>query len=233
MHALGRDAAVGLHLPGDRERIAGGALHGADALLRIVVIEELEGGAGGLAVLDARDRDAERHQVMALRLEQLGMHRGDEEIARNDFLPLDLDRFVADESQLADGTHDIHVARIAKRLVLHDVHLALIGERHGADPAAGVEGFQGANRLGKVHRLELAQRLHLHRLPAAQDPGRRGVVVERAFERIDNLVVERRLRLLRQSAHVDLDLLRAIQPPDALGGKDVHHARRETAIRNH
>ena len=61
----------------------------------------------------------------------------------------------------------------------------------------------------------------------------RGVVVERALERVDDLVVERRLGLLRQPADVDLDLLRLVEPPDALGREDVHHARREPAVGNH
>src|SRR5690349_9676618 len=41
LHAARRDAAVGLHQAGDRERIARGAHHGADAPRLVVVVEQL------------------------------------------------------------------------------------------------------------------------------------------------------------------------------------------------
>ena len=62
------------------------------------------------------------------------MHRGDEEIARHDALALHVDRLGVEQTELADRLHDGGVARIAQRLVLHHVDLALVAERHRAIP---------------------------------------------------------------------------------------------------
>src|SRR5213075_1037674 len=66
----------------------------------------------------------------------------------------------------------------------------------------------------------------------AQHPGWRRVVVERALEGIDDLIVQRWLGLLRESPHKDLDRLRFSHAPNALGSDDVDHAGSEPAIGN-
>ena len=100
-------------------------------------------------------------------------------------------------------------------------------------PPAGVERLERADRLGELHLFQLAERVHLGGLATTQYPRRGGVVVERALERVDDLVVERRLRFLGQPADVDPDLLRLVEPPNALGCEDVHHSRGQPAIGNH
>ena len=115
----------------------------------------------GAPPLRAGHHDLQRDEVLALRLVQLGVHRGDEEVARHHLLPFTSTRREVEQPELADRPHDGDVARVAERLVLHDVDLALVGERHRADAAAGVERLERAHRLGELHRLELAQRVHL------------------------------------------------------------------------
>ena len=116
--------------------------------------------------------------------------------------PFTVDRRVVEQPQLADRPHDGHVPRIAQRLVLHASHLALVGERHRADAARRCGTPRACpTGCGKRHRLELAESASTcAALAAAQHPGGRGVVVERALEGIHDLVVERRLGLLRQPA---------------------------------
>ena len=76
----------------------------------------------------------------------------------------------------------------------------------------------------------LAQRLDGGALAVAEDPRGGGVVVERPLQRVDDLVVERRLRVLGESADVDSYPVGAIEAADPLGGEDVDHPRREAAI---
>ena len=83
----------------------------------------------------------------------------------------------------------------------------------------------------ELHVLELRQRIDALGTPLAQHPGRGRVVIERALQGIHDLIVERRLGLLRQATHENLDALGCSDPPDPLGRDDVDHPGRETAVR--
>jgi hypothetical protein len=50
------------------------------------------------------------------------------------------------------------------------------------------------------------------------------------MQRVDDLVVQRRLRFLRQATDADADRVRVVQLVDARGRQDVDHARREAAV---
>ena len=68
----------------------------------VEVVDEVERGAVRCAILLARDHDAECHEVASVRLGQLRRDGGDEGIAGDDVLPLDLDRRQVEEAELAD-----------------------------------------------------------------------------------------------------------------------------------
>src|SRR5215831_9087659 len=85
---------------------------------------------------------------------------------------------------------------------------------------------------GEVYGLSLRQRLDLRPPSVSYDPRQRRVVIERALERVNEHVVERRLGVLRQSTNEDLDRLHGVELRDAVLGQDVHHARREPTIGN-
>ena len=101
------------------------------------------------STLLSRHLHLQRHQIPALWLMQLGVHRGDEDVAGDHRLPLHLQRLEAEQPQLPDRPHDGHVPGIPQRLVLHHIHFAFVGERQGADAAPGVKRLQRAHRGGK------------------------------------------------------------------------------------
>src|SRR5688500_19348399 len=103
MHALPGHPAVRLHLAGDRKRVARRAHHGADAMLCIVIIEELEHYAVRFPRLRARHLNLERDEIASLRLVQQRVDGGDEDVARNHRLAAHGEWIVADEPELADG----------------------------------------------------------------------------------------------------------------------------------
>ena len=70
----------------------------------------------------------------------------------------------------------------------------------------------------------------MHRPAAPQHPGRRGVVIEGPLQRVHDLVVERRLGGLGETADEDLDLLRLVQPADTLRRQNVDHPRGEATV---
>src|SRR4030095_11972626 len=72
----------------------------------------------------------------------------------------------------------------------------------------------------------------LNRLATAKHPRRRGVIIERALEGIDDLIIEGGLRSLRQAPHEDLHPFGSIEAPNSLRSQDVHHSRCEPAIGN-
>src|SRR4051812_34404269 len=98
------------------------------------------------------------------------MDRRDEHVAWDHLLPLDVDRLVRQKAKLPNWSYHGSVSRIAQRLVLHHVDLALIRERQGADPTAGMEGLERPDGRGKLDRFDLAQGIHLDRSPAAENP---------------------------------------------------------------
>src|SRR5665811_2197750 len=99
------------------------------------------------------------------------------------------------------------MSRIAERLVFHRGNLPLVAPRHRRQSARRVERLELAYRLRKHHRLALGERLHLLALPIAHDPRERRVVVEHALERVDDLIAERPLGLLRESTDEELSLI--------------------------
>src|SRR5260370_8486769 len=80
--------------------------------------------------------------------------------------------------------------------------------------------------------LELGERVHPGEPSVAQYPRWRRVVVERPRERVDDLVVEGRLRVLRQAAHVDPHRLGRPYAPDPFGRHHVDEAGRHPATRD-
>ena len=120
--------------PGDRQRIAGRPHHSTDTMKAVVIIHEAKLHDGSAPDLLAADLDLERDEILPLRLVELGMNRGDEEIAGHDAMALHHDRLVLEETEIPNGAHDGGVARIAQCLVLHHVDLTLIGEGERAIP---------------------------------------------------------------------------------------------------
>ena len=118
-------------------------------------------------------------------------------------MPLDVHRIEIEKPELANRFHQRGVSRVPQRLVLHRRDLPLVAERHRRQSAGRVERLERSDLRSELHRLALRQRLHARPLPAAQHPRQRRVVVEHALERVDDLVVERWLGLLRQPADVD------------------------------
>src|SRR5438093_189610 len=229
-HAPGGNAAVHLHQPRDGQRIAGGAHHPADAAGLIVVVQQLPRRAAPVA---ATHLHPQGDQIAAVGLGQLGRDRGDERVARHDLPASHLHRRQVEEPEVADRPHHGHVAWIAERLVFHRPDLALVRPGERRDAAARVEGLELAHRRRKHHGLDVRQRLNARRLAAPQHPVRRRVVVERTFQGVHDLVVERRIGVLWQPSSEDLHGLRVADAPDPLGRQDVHHAGREPAIGDH
>jgi len=81
-----------------------------------------------------------------------------------------------------------------------------------------------------MNGLDFRQSLHLGALATAQHPGECRVVVEHTFERVHDLIVERRLRTLGQATDEDPHAVDRVELPDPVFGEDVHHAGRQTAI---
>jgi hypothetical protein len=137
-----------------------------------------------------------------------------------------------EQAEVADRRAWRRRGRVAQRLVLHGAQPVPVRPRHGGQAAGGVERLERADRLGELDRLDLGQRVDLHRLAVAQHPRVGRVVVEHAVQRVDDLVVQRRLRILRQAADADAHGVRLVQRGDARGGQDVDHAGRQAAVRD-
>jgi len=69
-------------------------------------------------------------------------------------------------------------------------------------------------------------------LAIAKHPRERRVVIERALERVDEHVVEGRLRMLRQPADEDLHRVDRVELLDSVLGKDVDHSGGKPAVGN-
>src|SRR5256885_581627 len=65
------------------------------------------------------------------------------------------------------------------------------------------------------------------------NPRKRRVVVEHTLERINDLIVERRLGMLRQSADEYPHRIHFVQLLDRMLGEDVHHSRRKSTVGNY
>ncbi len=96
-----------------------------------------------------------------------------------------------------------------------------------------VKRLERSNGRRKIHRLDFRKCLHLLTLAVAHHPRERGVVVQHALERIDDLVVERRLRILRKSTDKNADRVYGIELRDSVLCEDVHHARCDATIGHH
>src|SRR4029079_15811677 len=120
----------------------------------------------------------------------------------------------------------------AKRFVFHCRNLALVPERHRRETACRVKRLELSSGGTEMQRLSLRQRLPLLTPAVSHYPRKRCVVSENALERVDDLIIERRLRILRKSADKDLHLVNRIELIDSVLRENVHHSRRETAVRN-
>ncbi len=69
--------------------------------------------------------------------------------------------------------------------------------------------------------------------PSRKTHAGRGVIVERSFQRIDQLVVEGRLRTLRQPTDEELDRFRVSNAANSLRGKNVGDAWSQAAVGDH
>src|SRR4051812_36585846 len=96
-----------------------------------------------------------------------------------------------------------------------------------------MESLELTDRPFEAHRLDLGERLDLGAFSSPEDPRQRRVVVQHSLERVDDLVVEWRLRMLWETANEDPHALDLIQLPDPVFRQNVHHSRRETAVRNY
>src|SRR5690606_15740700 len=124
--ALAGDLSADLHLPGDREGETRRALHRADPRGLVVVVEQVVDDAVRAPALPPFHLDAQRDQVAAAGLPELGLHDGDERLPRNHLLTADADRFEVEQPEIADRLHDLRVTGVAQRLVLHAAQLALV-----------------------------------------------------------------------------------------------------------
>ena len=95
-----------------------------------------------------------------------------------------------------------------------------------------MERLERADAIPEPHRLELGKCPDLRALSIPKHPGERCVVVENALERVDNLIIERRLGLLRQSANINAHGIHRVELADAVLRENVHHARSKPAVGN-
>ena len=230
MHTSRRHGTECLQLTGDRERVARRAHHRADAVRDIHTVHEFEGVRLRLSSLRSRHHHAQRHEIRAFLLEESRLHLRNRHVARHDHRALHVHRLVVDQPKLADRFHDLRVAGVPERLVLHRRDLPLVAMRHRREAAGGVKRLEFAHRGIELHRLDLAERRHLHALAVAHDEAERRVVVEHPLDGVHDLVLERARRILRQSADKDAHRLGLVEAITAKLREDVHHARRESAV---
>jgi hypothetical protein len=199
-------------------------------VLRVVVVDQLPRASRRATVAGAIHRYTQRDEVASPGLRQARACGSREEIARHDLYALHVHRLQLEQAELADRLHDVRVARIPQRLVFHRRDLSLVPERHGGEAARGVKRLEVSDRGREPRRLTLGQCLYLRPLAITQNPRQRRVVVEHTLQRVHDLVVQRRLRILRQPTDVDPHALDAIHRANAHLGENVHHAGREATV---
>src|SRR4029078_9652215 len=151
-------------------------------MLLVVPIDELERSRGRLALPFPRHHDTQRHEVVTLRLRELWLDDGDEYVARDDLRALHVHRLEVEEPERTYVAHDVGVTRIPQRLVLHARDFSFVAERHRRQPARRVKRLELSDGRVEAPGLDLGERLDLCALSAANHPGERRVVVERALE---------------------------------------------------
>src|SRR4051812_14680930 len=123
------------------------------------------------------------------------------------------------------------MARVPDRLVIEFLYLAQesVGQRRGS-----TRRLKRLERRKAVERqtLELRHRVNLGDLTIAYHACDLDVFVDQPFYTKDKLVVERRLRILRQTADANVDLINGIKILRTMHRQDRDHSRREAAIRN-
>src|SRR6478735_6378926 len=151
-------------------------------MLLVVPIDELERSRGCLALLFSRHHDAQRDEVVTLRLRELWLDDGDEYVAGDDLRSLHVHRLEVEEPERTYVAHDVGVTRIPQRLVLHARDLSLVAKGHRRQTARRVKRLELSDGSVEAHRFDLGERFDLGALSAANHPGERRVVVERALE---------------------------------------------------
>ena len=98
------------------------------------------------------------------------------------------------------------MAGVADGLVIEffDIAEERIGQRRCA--AAGLEGFERRKAVER-QTLDLGHRIDLGDLAVADNSGDFEIFIYQAFDGENELVIERRLRVLRQAADADVDLV--------------------------
>src|SRR5258705_4658253 len=193
------DLSARLHLAGDGKRVTSGTLHRTDSGFFVVVVNELPPDFLRLPGFLPLGDDPQSDEVVGFRPGELRSHRSDHQVARDDFHSLYIDWLEVQQPELANRFHYFGVSRIAKGLVFHRWNLPLVAECHRRQSARRVKSLELSYRGSEVNGFNLRQRRHLGPLPTAQHPRKRRVVVEHALERVDDLIIESWLRMLRQA----------------------------------
>ena len=125
------------------------------------------------------------------------------------------------------------MAGIPECLVFHRRDSPLIARSHRRQAAGRVKGLEHANGCVELNALTFRQRRHLRAPAIAQHPRERRVVVQHAFQRIDDLVLEWTFWCLRETANTNLDARHGVESRNPQLRQDVHHPRCKPAVRYH
>src|SRR6266566_8301416 len=101
-HSRLSDLAARLHLPRDRERVTRRSLHRADAVFFVVVVHHLPTNTFWLSAFRAFREHTHGDEIVSVRLGESWPHRGNDEIARDDFHSLHINRLELEQSELAN-----------------------------------------------------------------------------------------------------------------------------------
>src|SRR5581483_1254689 len=135
-------------------------------------------------------------------------------------------RIAAAEAEIDHGLESRAMAGIADGLVVEFSHSAeeRVGKRRR--PAGGLEGLEPAEWGRKLDLLEFGHRRNGDDASAPNDARRLDVFVDEPFDREDELVVERGLRVLRKPAHANANRLQAIEARRRMRDEHRDHTRR-------
>ena len=147
------------------------------------------------------------------------------------FLKIDDDLIARTKAEIDHRLKFVTMSGVADRFVIEFADLAeeCIGQSRCA--ARGLKSLERRKAV-KCERLDLGHRFDLSYLAVTDHASDLDIFVDQALDRKNELVIERRLWILRQAADADMDLVDAIK-----SGRTVHrqyrdHTRGQAAVGN-